>query len=181
MNNHRSFRPTLSLVTIVLLALACGAPLGAPTFTPAPPTHTPIPPTATPKPTPPPTATAIPTTGEITGRASVLGADKPALIAVLLFDASDGDLNTILYDQPVDQTVTDSEGRYAFAEVQPGTYIVAVKGKGSEVSFCGNTPGLLEAATLDRGTWIISYMKIEEKFSVNAGEVWQQDIVIKCD
>jgi hypothetical protein len=110
----------------------------------------------------------------------VLDTNKPIQITVLLLDASSVDSLTVLSNPPIQKTVSDSDGQYAFRNIKPGTYIVAVEGKSKEVSFCGTDFGLAESALGPSPIWIITYMKLEEKLTMLAGGFLQQDIVIKC-
>jgi hypothetical protein len=152
--------------------------------TSAPPTPTLIPPIATSTGIPTeiilPTPTIIPQTDVIVGKVYVLDTNKPIQITVLLLDASSEDTGTALSNPPIQKTVSDSDGQYAFRNVKPGSYIVAVEGKDEEVSFCGDNFGLFESAIGPTPSWVIAYMKLEEKLTMSAGGFLQQDIVIKC-
>lgn len=135
------FRSLLWLLTVGMLMAfsfaACGpGQVFGPTLTPTP-TNTPIPtntpePTATPTstPTPEPTATAtlVPTTGKVTGKIVDKDTGRP-LEAIHLFmptvvQSSDGYMLNRKGNDP--STETDASGVFAFADVPPGTYALAL-------------------------------------------------------
>ena len=117
----------------------------------------------------------------IHGTVYVADTNTPAKITVVLLDASSGDALTIVNNPPVQTTTSDPDGQYAFQNVKPGAYIVAVQGKGAEVSFCGTNYGQAEFAIGPTPTWVISYMKLADMLKLSAGGSLQQDIVIKCN
>ncbi len=128
-----------------------------------------------------PSTTTVAETDSVYGRAYISNTGEPVQIQVLLMDASTDDSSMVFINEPVQVTSTDANGHYSFTGVLPGTYIIAVQGKHQEVAFCGNNPGNFYFAQLLDPVWYISYMPFEEKFTVEAGGVWEQDIVIDCD
>ena len=133
----------------------------------------------TPLSSPPPTVVAE--TDSVYGRAYISNTGEPVEIKVLLMDASTGDSSGVFINEPVQVTSTDPNGHYYFTGVLPGTYIVAIQGRHQEVAFCGNNPGNFYFGQLLDPIWYISYMPFENRFTIDAGRVWEQDIVIDCD
>jgi len=154
----------------------------APASTPIPPvptaTHIAIP-TATNTPVPP-SPTVIPETDIVTGRVYLFDTNEPIKIEILLLHASSEGWLTDIESPALNKTTTDTDGQYTFHKVEPGTYVVAVTGKGSDVAFCGTDSGNFEEAVLLSPTWYILYMKPEDQFTVSAGGIVQQDIAVKC-
>ena len=128
-----------------------------------------------------PSPTTVAETDRVYGRAYISNTGEPVEIKVLLMESTLDDASSVLNNEPRQVTTTDASGNYSFTGVVPGTYIVVIQGSHKEVAFCGSDAGEFYFGQLLDPIWTISYMPFEEKFTVEAGGVWEQDIVIDCE
>jgi hypothetical protein len=197
-------KSTLSVLTFVLLTvLASGcAPASTTvpsTATPIPPTAIPIPSTSTPTPAIPIPSTSTPTSavldsgmGRIEGKVYQSNTNKPITNAtVVLIDATEDPAPPfgLLFGPQIAETKVDAQGYFLFAVVKPSKYILALKGTSSSnqaFPFCdsGSTPNGWEALRLGSQTSPIAItatnMGVEQRFSVAAGKIVQNDIIVGC-
>ena len=125
MKHNSLLSQTISLTLVAVLAVACSALRSGPTPTPTP-TPTPMP-TSTPTPIPSPTPTPMPwVAGTLTNQAT---GEPLAGARVVLCQFTGERICTI---QLTLTAVTDEQGTFHIADVQPGEYVVLYNGSGQE-------------------------------------------------
>jgi hypothetical protein len=173
----------VGFVLLLLFHSSCGAPTSAtPTATSAPLTPTATMactlPTATATPLPP-TATPVRTTGRIEGRVWRSDTAKPVPDAVVF-------LSDATTEQDVAESTADAQGRYLFAEIEPGTYSLSATWK-----FDNQADAPCQGVDMTvEGWFVIVGVQPEgglllvatsgEQFNIAAGDVRQQEIDLSC-
>jgi hypothetical protein len=130
--------------------------------------------------------------GRIEGKVYQSNTNKPITNAtVVLIDATEDPAPPfgLLFGPQIAETKVDAQGYFLFAVVKPSKYILALKGTSSSnqaFPFCdsGSTPNGWEALRLGSQTSPIAItatnMGVEQRFSVAAGKIVQNDIIVGC-